>query len=168
MLNRLTQGLGTRSRGYNVCFEDTFDAIARQINSSARVSCIGSLFCIRRISLYQESTCISQSLWCDLRKLHLAVVFGHRKCALLGIKNKLYAVQKFTFQNASIRQPPRQVLDYALATTGGSLFRANGLDRRDVLGIVVEQFEPVFDRVALREYLVLFELDTYGSLQVLD
>src|SRR5438132_2684300 len=44
------------------------------------------------------------------------------------------------------------------------LLCADRLDRRYVLGLVVEQLQPVFLGVALREDLVLFELDPHSLL----
>src|SRR6266550_7098579 len=46
------------------------------------------------------------------------------------------------------------------------LLRADRLDRRDVLGLVVEQLEPIFLGVALREDLVLLVLDPHRLLNI--
>ncbi|MCW3053266.1 MAG: hypothetical protein JWN14_2436 [Chthonomonadales bacterium] len=60
-------------------------------------------------------------------------------------------------------------LDHAAARfVGGLFFGPDGLHRRDVVRLVVEQFQPVLDRIAFREDLVLFELDADRLFQILD
>src|SRR5690242_7804086 len=77
------------------------------------------------------------------------------------------AVLEAPRSRSSARTTGKQ-LDYVAPYGVGLPFRLDRLDRGDVLRLIVQQLQPVFQRVALRKDLVLLELYANGFLHVVE